>query len=251
MRAQEVRRIVDRLYGYDVSPLLWRKIRPRLSAGRVQSVAVRLIVERERQRMAFRSATYWDLVATFAKSSGETFEAQLVSVDERKIPAGRDFDPATGQLKDAGCLLLDEQQAASLGGEASAGGRPRRRVGRQALYDEALSALHHQHDAAGGQSQVRLHRAADDGCGAEPLRERAHHLHAHRLDEPGQRGHRHGAADHLQPIRQGLSARCPADLPDQSEKCPGSPRGDPPGRASLRAAGGLAEPVKPGRVSPL
>ena len=68
VRAQEVRRIVDRLYGYDVSPLLWRKIRPRLSAGRVQSVAVRLIVERERQRMAFRAATYWDLVATFAKS---------------------------------------------------------------------------------------------------------------------------------------------------------------------------------------
>ena len=66
VRAQEVRRIVDRLYGYDVSPLLWRKIRPRLSAGRVQSVAVRLIVERERQRMAFRAATYWDLVATFA-----------------------------------------------------------------------------------------------------------------------------------------------------------------------------------------
>ena len=66
VRAQEVRRIVDRLYGYDVSPLLWKKIRPRLSAGRVQSVAVRLIVERERQRMAFHAATYWDLVATFA-----------------------------------------------------------------------------------------------------------------------------------------------------------------------------------------
>ena len=90
------------MYGYDVSPLLWRKIRPRLSAGRVQSVAVRLIVERERQRMAFRAATYWDLVATFAKSGyqvpmvGETFEAVLVSVDGRRIPASRDFDPATG-----------------------------------------------------------------------------------------------------------------------------------------------------------
>jgi DNA topoisomerase I len=114
VRAQEVRRIVDRLYGYDVSPLLWRKIRPKLSAGRVQSVAVRLIVERERQRMAFRSATYWDLVATFAKSSGETFEAVLISVDGRKIPAGRDFDPATGQLKDPACLLLNEQQAGEL-----------------------------------------------------------------------------------------------------------------------------------------
>ena len=68
VRAQEVRRIVDRLYGYDVSPLLWRKIRPRLSAGRVQSVAVRLIVERERQRMAFVSATFWDLLGDFRQA---------------------------------------------------------------------------------------------------------------------------------------------------------------------------------------
>ena len=129
VRAQEVRRIVDRLYGYDVSPLLWRKIKPKLSAGRVQSVAVRLIVERERQRMAFRAANYWDLVATFAKAGhhvpmvNETFDAVLVSVDDRRIPAGRDFDPATGQLKDPACLLLNEGQAgelaARLHGEAS------------------------------------------------------------------------------------------------------------------------------------
>ena len=114
VRAQEVRRIVDRLYGYDVSPLLWKKIRPRLSAGRVQSVAVRLIVERERQRIAFHAATYWDLVATFAKSGGADVRGLLVSVDGRRIPASRDFDPASGQLKDAGCLLLNEQQAAAL-----------------------------------------------------------------------------------------------------------------------------------------
>ncbi len=120
VRAQEVRRIVDRLYGYDVSPLLWRKIRPRLSAGRVQSVAVRLIVERERQRMAFRAANYWDLLATFAtirsagRPGGETFEAVLVSLDGRRIPSSRDFDPATGQLKDPNCLLLNQQQADEL-----------------------------------------------------------------------------------------------------------------------------------------
>jgi DNA topoisomerase-1 len=114
VRAQEVRRIVDRLYGYDVSPLLWRKVRPRLSAGRVQSVAVRLIVERERQRMAFRSATYWDLLASFAKLSGESFDAELVSVNGRRVPASRDFDPATGQLKDPNLLLLDERQVNDL-----------------------------------------------------------------------------------------------------------------------------------------
>jgi DNA topoisomerase-1 len=114
VRAQETRRIIDRLYGYGVSPLLWRKVRPKLSAGRVQSVAVRLIVERERARMAFVPATYWDLQATFARSTGESFQATLSSVDGRKVPASRDFDPATGKLKDESLLLLTEQQANEL-----------------------------------------------------------------------------------------------------------------------------------------
>ncbi|MFZ5832777.1 MAG: type I DNA topoisomerase [Planctomycetota bacterium] len=114
VRAQEARRIIDRLYGYDVSPLLWRKIRPRLSAGRVQSVAVRLIVERERQRMAFRAATYWDLLGRFAKSGGDRFEAALVSVGGRRVPTSRDFDPASGMLKDSTFLLLGEAEATAL-----------------------------------------------------------------------------------------------------------------------------------------
>ncbi len=114
VQAQEARRIIDRLYGYEVSPLLWRKVRPKLSAGRVQSVAVRLIVERERQRMAFVSATYWDLVGTFAKADSQQFQAELVSVDNRKIPSGKDFDPATGLLKDPALLLLDESGARQL-----------------------------------------------------------------------------------------------------------------------------------------
>jgi DNA topoisomerase I len=114
VRAQEARRIIDRLYGYEVSPLLWRKVRPKLSAGRVQSVAVRLIVERERLRMAFRAATYWDLLGTFAKATDEQFSAELISVDSCRIPAGKDFDPSTGQLKDSGLLLLDEPGAEAL-----------------------------------------------------------------------------------------------------------------------------------------
>jgi DNA topoisomerase-1 len=114
VRAQETRRIIDRLYGYEVSPLLWRKIRPRLSAGRVQSVAVRLIVDRERDRMAFRSATYWDLLATFVTGRNESFEAGLISVDGRNIPSSRDFDPSTGRLKDPNRALLDESQAKGL-----------------------------------------------------------------------------------------------------------------------------------------
>jgi DNA topoisomerase-1 len=114
VRAQETRRILDRLYGYGVSPLLWRKVRPKLSAGRVQSVAVRLIVERERQRMAFVAATYWDLLGRFAKDSGQELEANLVTYQGRQIPATKDFDSATGKIKDPNLLLLNEQQVNEL-----------------------------------------------------------------------------------------------------------------------------------------
>ncbi len=112
VRAQETRRILDRLYGYEVSPLLWRKVRPKLSAGRVQSVAVRLIVQRERERMAFVSATWWDLIGKFAKDDGATLEATLVSVDGKKIPLGKDFDSTNGQLKSEGQMILLDGDAA-------------------------------------------------------------------------------------------------------------------------------------------
>ena len=115
VRAQETRRILDRLYGYEVSPLLWRKIGPGLSAGRVQSVALRLIVERERQRMAFVSASYCDLVAQFATLAGKGYPGELISVDGRRIPTGKDFDSATGVLKDRNLHLMDEKQATELG----------------------------------------------------------------------------------------------------------------------------------------
>jgi DNA topoisomerase-1 len=114
VRAQETRRIVDRLYGYEVSPLLWRKVGPGLSAGRVQSVAVRLIVGRERERMRFVAATYWDLLGTFAKRGGEGFETKLVDYQGRRVPTAKDFDAATGKCVDEACLLLDEAQAAAL-----------------------------------------------------------------------------------------------------------------------------------------
>ncbi len=114
VKAQETRRILDRLYGYDVSQLLWKKVGPKLSAGRVQSVAVRLIVDRERERMAFHSATYFDLLGTFLTPKNQSFTATLVSYQGRKIPAGKDFDPATGKLKDANLLLLDQTAAERL-----------------------------------------------------------------------------------------------------------------------------------------
>jgi DNA topoisomerase I len=114
VRAQETRRILDRLYGYEVSPLLWRKVRPKLSAGRVQSVAIRLIVQRERERMAFVSASWWDLLGKFAKDNGQQLDAGLISVDGRRLTLGKDFDPATGKLKNPELMLLDETTSAAL-----------------------------------------------------------------------------------------------------------------------------------------
>ncbi|MFK0259153.1 type I DNA topoisomerase [Streptomyces sp. NPDC090445] len=116
--AQETRRILDRLYGYEVSPVLWKKVMPKLSAGRVQSVATRLVVERERERIAFRSAEYWDLTGTFAtgragdSSDPSTLVARLNTVDGRRIAQGRDFG-ANGQLK-SDVLHLDEANARAL-----------------------------------------------------------------------------------------------------------------------------------------
>jgi len=106
--AQETRRILDRLYGYEVSPVLWKKVTRGLSAGRVQSVATRLVVQRERERMAFRSAEYWDLLATFDPGA---FEARLVALDGARIAQGKDFEPTTGELREGGVVRLDEARA--------------------------------------------------------------------------------------------------------------------------------------------
>jgi DNA topoisomerase-1 len=107
--SQETRRILDRLYGYEVSPVLWKKVMPRLSAGRVQSVATRLVVERERRRMAFVSASYWDAVGTFQPGP---FEARLIALDGRRLAQGRDFG-ADGSLREE-VVRLDEAQARGL-----------------------------------------------------------------------------------------------------------------------------------------
>ncbi|HJN34363.1 MAG TPA: type I DNA topoisomerase [Prochlorococcus sp.] len=114
VHAQETRRILDRLVGYTLSPLLWKKVAWGLSAGRVQSVAVRLLVQRERARRAFRSGSYWDLKAKLDKGGGQ-FEAKLTSLDGQKIATGSDFDETTGALK-AGrnVRLLGESDALTL-----------------------------------------------------------------------------------------------------------------------------------------
>jgi DNA topoisomerase I len=111
--AQETRRILDRLYGYEVSPVLWKKVMPRLSAGRVQSVATRLVVDRERERMRFVAASYWDVLGTFEPGS---FEARLFALDGKRIAQGRDF-AEDGSASSSAVLVLGEDDARSLADE--------------------------------------------------------------------------------------------------------------------------------------
>ena len=127
VEAYQTRRVLDRLYGYEVSPVLWKKVMPQLSAGRVQSVAIRMVVDRERERIAFRGARYWDLEAVFgtigqadhqagpaeAEADVSSFPAALVAVDGRRVAQGRDFSP-TGELKSADILHLDGEHAVGL-----------------------------------------------------------------------------------------------------------------------------------------
>jgi len=110
--AQEARRILDRLYGYEVSPVLWKKVMPKLSAGRVQSVATRILVERERARMKFRAAGWWDILGTFAKADAP-FGAELASVDGKRVVSGKDFDE-TGVLTTEDVVRFDEDGATGL-----------------------------------------------------------------------------------------------------------------------------------------
>ncbi|GAB3443863.1 type I DNA topoisomerase [Streptomonospora sediminis] len=120
VNAQETRRILDRLYGYEVSPVLWKKVMPKLSAGRVQSVATRLVVERERERISFVSADYWGLKAVFDSAGGgagddpTTFNAALAAVDGARVATGRDFTSAGELRSGSGVLHLDEEAARGL-----------------------------------------------------------------------------------------------------------------------------------------
>ncbi len=122
VNAQETRRILDRLYGYTLSPLVWKKIAYGLSAGRVQSPGLRLIIERERERIRFRRSIYWDLKASLRKqadSEERLFDAMLETVDGVKVADGKDFNPDTGELKGKKkVVVLDEQQARQLAEEA-------------------------------------------------------------------------------------------------------------------------------------
>ena len=150
--AQQARRVLDRLVGYSISPLLWRKVRSRLSAGRVQSVALRLIVEREREIDAFNPVEYWSIEAEFLPEGGkQSFIAKLAKID--------DADPVLGNEADVKPLLLEHGEAAYQISQDQA-----RRAAAQ-----SIRSIHHQHAAAGSLTPTGLYCPADDGTGAAAL----------------------------------------------------------------------------------
>ena len=239
--AYQARRVLDRLYGYEVSPVLWKKVMPKLSAGRVQSVATRLVVDRERERIAFRPAAYSDLEAEFAtKDHGKkdvdeptSFTASLVTVDGRRVAQGRDFT-SVGEL--------EERQRRPAPGRRSRrrprpapGKRRLRRVqrGAQAVPALAVRAVPHHHAAAGGLAQAGLLGQAHDVDRAAAVRERLHHLYAHRLGDAVPDRDQRGPQAGRRAVRRELRAGRPAHLRQQGEERAGGARGHPPGRGQL------------------
>ena len=236
--AQETRRILDRLYGYEVSPVLWKKVLPKLSAGRVQSVATRIVVERERERMAFHAADYWSLEGTFAvpkppppptRASRRRSAPSWSSVDGSRVATGRDFDAATGRVT-GDVVHLDEAGARGLAARLEGRQVERHPGRREALPAPSVRAVHHLDAADGRRPQARLVLGADDAGGAAAVRERPHHLHAYRLDEPVAGGDQRRPAAGPRAVRRRLRPGRGAPLQEQGQGRPGGARGDPPRR---------------------
>ena len=232
--AQETRRILDRLYGYEVSPVLWKKVAPRLSAGRVQSVATRIIVQRERERMAFRSADYWDIAAELDASVSDptaqppVFSARLVNVDGLRVATGRDFDSL-------GAVRKPDEVAGPRRGRAPAHWptrlarrQPDRGIGGgEALHPQAVPAVHDLDAAAGGRPQAAVLLGAHDERGAAAVRERLHHLYAYRLDDAVAVGDQRGPHSGRAALRPGVRPPDAAAVHPQGEERAGGTRGHP------------------------
>ena len=214
--AQQTRRILDRLVGYTLSPLLWRKVRTGLSAGRVQSVAVRLVVEREREINAFVAREYWTIEALLASERGETFTAELAKID------GKNID-------DAVMPAAPRRHRHRTARHAPAG------QGAQAALEQAQpgTAVHHQHAAAGSQPPPWLQSQAHDARRAGPVRGSRHargprrtdHLHAHRFGEHGRRRQARRTRRDRRPFRAALRGRQGPQLSHQHQGRPGGARG--------------------------
>ena len=231
--AAETRRILDRLYGYEVSPVLWRRVNRGLSAGRVQSPSIRLIVERERERIAFVSASYWDIELTTATSP--SFTADLVGVDGTRVATGKDFDA----VRDGERPGHRARRGTRPGARRRSGGRrlPRPLRRREAVPIAAAGAVHHQHVAAGGRPQAAPVVVAGDARRPGPVRARLHHLHAHRQRGAVRRGAAGGPCRRGQRVRLAVPVAAAQAVHLQDAQRPGGSRGDPPVDAAA-----LAEP---------
>ena len=227
--AQETRRIVDRLFGYPVSGVLWRKVNAGLSAGRVQSPAVRLIVQRERERMAFVSAGYWDLDAAFP--TDPAFSATLVALGDRRVAAGRDFD-ASGRLANPDVEVLDEGAAGAL---ATALRGPEAAFTVRSVDEKPFSSrpkapfMTSTLQQEGGR-KLRL-SAKQVMSVAQGLYERGYITYMRtdstNLSETALNAARSQVA---RALRRGLRARQPPRLRPQGQERAGGARGDPSGR---------------------
>ncbi len=234
--AQEARRILDRLYGYEVSPVLWKKVQPKLSAGRVQSVAVRVIVDRERERMAFRSAAFWDLEGLFKTEDGENFLATLVALDGKRLATGKDFSE-TGELE-GDALLLDEAAATALADRAHRCRHQGPLGNPQALSPLPIPALPHLDAAAGSRPQAALRDRPNDARRTASLRKRVHHLHAYRQHRSRRDGRGRSPPTDRRHVRAGLRARSTPGVQKQGQERSGGPRSYSPHRRGLQNPGG-------------
>ena len=236
--AQEARRILDRLYGYEVSPVLWKKVQPRLSAGRVQSVATRIAVERERERMAFVVARYWSLTATFGvptpvdADAPRDFSAGLATLDGKPVATGSSFTQA-GELKRPRHRPPGRERRPHARRGAEGDGVPRPQRGAQAVPPAAGGSVHDLHLPAGGGPQAAHVGHGGHARGAVAVREGLHHLHAHRQHHPLAGGPERRARRHRAAIRGRLPAGLAAPLRQEGQERPGGARSDPAGRRPL------------------
>ncbi len=233
--AQEGRRFLDRLVGYEVSPVLWRAVDKARSAGRVQSVAIRLVCERERERMDFTSATWFDVTANL-DAQGSAFDATLESVDGSSLATGKNFD-AAGVLDARAQVRVLAPGVGHVDRRALARRDGHGDVGRLDPSHAAPPASVHDVVAADrGEPQTSLRPGTNDARGPATLRTGLDHLHAHRLDDPVGRGDPRGARDGGGDVRRRLRGRRPAALRPQGEERPRGPRGDPAGRGVVPLA---------------
>ena len=245
--AQETRRILDRLYGYEVSPVLWKKVMQGLSAGRVQSVAVRLVVERERERRAFVSAGYWDIRGVFDPGS---FEAKLAAVDGKRVAQGRDF-AQDGTLKSADLAQLDEAEARELAAglegvtfavrsadEKPYTRRPAAPFMTSTLQQEASRKLRYT-----AQTTMRVAQRLYENGYITYMRTDSTTLSESALAGRAQAGRR--------ALRRRLDPGRAAPVHAQGEERPGGARGDPPGRRLVPDAEGARARAEPRRARAL